>query len=344
MTVYNNPIVLQRADPWVLKVDGEYWFTASDPEYDKIAIRHASTINDLQKAPETVVWRKHESGVCSKYIWAPELHRVNGAWYIYFAGAEHEFEPNGMPTHRMFVLENTDADPTTDNWVEKGQIVTPMDSFSLDATTEAIDGVQYLVWAQKDYDIPGNSNLYIAPMANPWTLAADPVMLTKPEYDWECIDFLVNEGPAFLFHDDKIFITYSASGTGVPYAVGLLTADRGSDLMDPKSWTKSPVPVFKTCSENGQYGPGHNSFTKSEDDSEDLMIYHARNYTEIKGDPLFDPNRHARVGVVRWNEDGTPDFGVPEPDNLWTPVTTDVLPPDGGPKAGTPAVGLAAEA
>ncbi len=105
----------------------------------------------------------------------------------------------------------------------------------------------------------------------------------------------------------------------MPYAVGLLTADRGSDLMDPKSWTKSPVPVFKTCAENGQYGPGHNSFTKSEDDSEDLMIYHARNYTEIKGDPLFDPNRHARVGVVRWNEDGTPDFGVPEPDNLWTP-------------------------
>ena len=49
----------------------------------------------------------------------------------------------------MFVLENTDADPTTDNWVEKGQIVTPMDSFSLDATTEVIDGVQYLVWAQK---------------------------------------------------------------------------------------------------------------------------------------------------------------------------------------------------
>ena len=37
-------------------------------------------------------------------------------------------------------------------------------------------------------------------MANPWTLGSEPVMLTKPEYDWECIDFLVNEGPAFLFH------------------------------------------------------------------------------------------------------------------------------------------------
>ena len=302
MAVYNNPIVLQRADPWVLNVDGEYYFTGSDPEYNTIAIRRASAINDLQKAPETVVWRKHESGPCSKYIWAPELHRVNGAWYIYFAGAETDFEDSGLPTHRMFVLENTDADPTSDNWVEKGQIKTPIDSFSLDATTEVIDGVQYLVWAQKDPSIEGNSNLYIAPMANPWTLAADPVMLSKPEYDWECIDFLVNEGPAFLFHEDKIYITYSASGTGA---------------------------------ENGQYGPGHNSFTKSEDGSQDLMIYHARNYTDIKGDPLFDPNRHARVGVVRWTDAG-PDFGVPEADTLWTPDSTDVLPADGGPMAGVP--------
>lgn len=240
MVVYNNPIVLQRADPWVLKVDGEYYFTASDPEYNCIAIRHASSINDLQKAPETVVWRKHESGPASIYIWAPELHRINGAWYIYFAGAATDFEASGLPTHRMFVLENTDDDPTSDNWVEKGQIITPIDSFALDATTEVIDGVQYLVWAQKDPAIEGNSNLYIAKMANPWTLGSEPVMLTKPEYDWECIDFLVNEGPAFLFHENKIYITYSASGTGVPYAVGLLTAERGSDLLDKASPGQEP--------------------------------------------------------------------------------------------------------
>lgn len=80
-------------------------------------------------------------------------------------------------------------------------------------------------------------------------------MLTKPEYDWECIDFLVNEGPAFLFHENKIYITYSASGTGVPYAVGLLTAERGSDLLNKDSWTKSPVPVFKTCAETASTAP-----------------------------------------------------------------------------------------
>ena len=63
-----------------------------------------------------------------------------------------------------------------------------------------------------------------------------------------------------------------------------------------------------------QYGPGHNGFTVSEDGTEDLLVYHSRNYTELKGDPLSDPNRHARIEIIKWKEDGTPDFGVPSPD------------------------------
>ena len=315
MAVYNNPIVLQRADPWVLKVDGEYYFTGSDPEYNCIAIRHASNINDLQKAPETVVWRKHESGPASIYIWAPELHRINGAWYIYFAGAATDFEASGLPTHRMFVLENTDDDPTTDNWVEKDQIVTPIDSFALDATTEVIDGVQYLVWAQKDPAIEGNSNLYIAKMANPWTLESEPVMLSKPEYDWECRGFWVNEGPAVLFHGDKLFISYSASATDENYCMGLLWIDVDADPQNPANWHKSPRPVFVTSYENRQYGPGHNSFTQTPE-GDDVLVYHARNYTEIEGDPLYDPNRHTRLKLVRWDDNGMPDFGIPPADTL----------------------------
>lgn len=334
MTSYDNPIVLQRADPWVLKVGGDYYFTASHPLYDRIPLRRSSTIQGLQAAPEKVIWRRHDSGPMSRYIWAPELHRVAGAWYVYFAAAQSDFEPTGLPTHRMFVLENTNADPLVGEWTERGRIATPMDTFSLDATTVVIDGIQYLVWAQKDPAIPGNSNLYIASMENPWTLRSEPMMLSKPEFDWECVDFLVNEGPAVIVRKNTVFVTYSASGTGVPYAMGLLSAPLGSDLLDPASWTKSPTPVFTTCEANGQYGPGHNSFTVCEDGSRDLFIYHARNYTHIEGDPLFDPNRHARVGEVRWTSSG-PDFGVPAPDDLWTPSGTAVLPPDGGPQAGT---------
>lgn len=109
-----------------------------------------------------------------------------------------------------------------------------------------IDGVQYLVWAQKDPAIEGNSNLYIAKMADPVDAGqqarhADQTGIRLGMHR------LRQRRPAFLFHENKIYITYSASGTGVPYAVGLLTAERGSDLLDKASWTKSPVPVFKTC-------------------------------------------------------------------------------------------------
>jgi GH43 family beta-xylosidase len=328
MVVYHNPIVLQRADPWVLKHEGTYYFTASDPRYSLIAIRKSRRINDLQTAQEHVIWRKHQSGPMSKYIWAPELHRIDGAWYLYFAAAESDFEASGLPTHRMYVLENRDEDPMSDHWEEKGQIHTPLDSFSLDATSAIIKGRQYLVWAQKDPAIDGNSNLYIARMSNPWTLETAPVLISKPEFAWETIDFKVNEGPAVLQRNGRIFITYSASGTGAPYAMGMLSATAESDPLDPKSWEKRRKPVFATFAEAGQYGPGHNSFTVSEDGTQDLMIYHARNYTHIDGDPLFDPNRHARVGVLRWNGDD-PDFGVPVPDDRWTPESTDILPPSG---------------
>ncbi|MNC97668.1 Glycosyl hydrolases family 43 [compost metagenome] len=51
----------------------------------------------------------------------------------------------------------------------------------------------------------------------------------------------------------------------------------------------------------------------------DLIVYHARSYKEIKGDPLRDPNRHTRVQAVKWRADGTPDFGVPRKDDPAVP-------------------------
>lgn len=171
------------------------------------------------------------------------------------------------------------------------------------------------MWAQKDPDIVGNSNLYISEMSNPWTLRGEQVMISTPEYDWEIIGFKVNEGAAVLKRNGRIFISYSASATDHNYCMGLLTADENADLLDPKSWTKSPQPVFCTHEETGQFGPGHNSFTVAADGS-DVIVYHARNYKEITGDPLYDPNRHTRVQPFYWKEDGTPDFGIPVPDGV----------------------------
>jgi GH43 family beta-xylosidase len=306
-----NPIVEQRADPWVyLHSDGFYYFTASVPEYDRIELRRASSIQGLGAAAPKVIWRKRDSGPMSAHIWAPEIHYVDGAWYIYFAAARAD----ALFDHRTYVLQSRSANPLEGEWTELGQLRTGWESFTLDATSFVHRGTQYLVWAQRDPAIPGNSNLYIAAMENPWTLRGQQTLISQPEYEWERVGFAVNEGPAVLNKHGRLWLTYSASATDHHYCMGLLTADEASDPLAASSWRKAAEPVFQSSEATGQYGPGHSCFTRTPDGGEDILVYHARNYKEIVGDPLFDPNRHTRAQPIRWRPDGTPDFGVPAPD------------------------------
>lgn len=301
---YPDPLVPQRADPYVLKhSDGYYYFTGSVPEYDRLVLRRSRTVAGLAGAEEKVIWTKHETGEMGSHIWAPELHMIDGKWYIYFAAGTAE----DKWAIRPYVLECADADPLAGRWVEKGRIKLPAESFSLDATTFEHRGHRYLVWAQ----IFEESCLYIARMETPWSIASEPVKISAPEYDWEIQLHRVNEGPAVLIRSGRVFLAYSASGTDDRYCMGLLTADADADLLDPASWKKAAEPVFKSSEAASQYGPGHNSFTVSEDGTADLLVYHARPYKEIDGYPLYDPNRHARVQRLLWKPDGTPCFGEP---------------------------------
>ena len=314
---YTNPIAERRADPHVFKhTDGFYYFTATVPEYDRIVLRRATTIQGLASAQETVIWRKHSSGEMAAHIWAPEIHFINGKWYVYFAAGRSD----DIWRIRMYVLESSSANPLAGSWTERGRITTPWDTFSLDASTFEHNGVRYLTWAQQEPGIATNSNVYLARMgANPWTITGTVTRLVVPALAWETRGYKVAEGPAVLQRNGKVFLTYSASATDANYCLGLLTAPASADLLNPASWSKSTGPVFTTNDATGQYGPGHNSFTVSEDGSSDVMVYHDRNYRDISGDPLNDPNRRTRVQKVYYKADGSPDFGIPVPDGP-TPV------------------------
>lgn len=303
---YPEPLVEQRADPYIYKhTDGYYYFTGSYPEYDRITLRRAKNLSDLQDAEEVVIWKKYEQGEMSKHIWAPELHFIDGKWYIYFAAGRED----DVWAIRPYVLECNAENPLAGEWIEKGEINIEFESFSLDATTFEHQAKRYLVWAQKVADNT-ISNLYIAEMENPWTIKKQH-LLSEPEYDWEVIGFDVNEGPAVIKRNGKIFIAYSASETGHNYCMGLLSADQNSDLLDRSSWTKNIEPVLETSKETSLYGPGHNSFTISEDGITDLLIYHARPYKKIEGNPLYDPNRHGRIQELFWDQNGDPYFAYP---------------------------------
>src|SRR5699024_2502192 len=136
-------------------------------------------------------------------------------------------------------------------------------------------------------------------------------ILSTPKFAWEVIGFDVNEGPAVIKSDKKIFIAFSASATDENYAVGLLHADMDSDLVDPDSWTKEKEPVLVSSDNTEEYGPGHNSFSIDEE-GYDLLVYHARPYKGFNADnPLYDHNRHARIQRMFWTNDGFPYFGEP---------------------------------
>lgn len=306
---YNEPWIMQRADPYVYRhTDGTYYFTASVLEYDRIVLRKSDTLAGLETAAETEIWHKHENGPQSIHIWAPELHYLFGKWYIYYAGGDKD----DIWAIRPYVLECQGDDPVNDEWIEKGKMQRAdgdefsFEAFSLDATVFEVNNVWYYIWAEKVGVGKQISNLYIARMKNGYTLDTVQVLLTTPDYDWERHGFWVNEGPAVLKRNGKVFVTFSASDTGIHYCVGLLTADESSDLLDPRSWEKDRYPVLCSDETVGVYGPGHNSFTVDEN-GDDIMVYHARTETEIVGNPLYNPNRHAMLMRFGW-KDGRPVF------------------------------------
>lgn len=309
-----NPFIAQRADPYIYRhIDGTYYFTATVPQYDRIIIRKSDSLYGLACAEEKTIWRRHEKGIMSCHIWAPELHYLDGKWYIYFAAGDID----DIWAIRPYVLECADADPTEGTWIEKGKMQRAdddefsFDEFSLDATVFENNGKHYFVWAEKVGVGKKISNLYIAEMESPTKLKTVQVLLTTPDYDWERIGYWVNEGPAVIKKNGKIFLTYSASETSAHYAMGMLTANQDADLLDPKSWTKERYPVLKTIPEKGIYGPGHNSFTVSED-GKDILVFHARPYEKLIGEPLSDPNRHTLLSEIKWSEDGRPLFTLDE--------------------------------
>lgn len=308
---YNEPWILQRADPYIYRhTDGKYYFTASIPAYDGIVLRRSDTLAGLKDAPETEVWHKHEEGIMSCHVWAPELHYINHAWYLYFSAGDKDDVWNIRP----YVLECKEEDPLTGTWTEKGKMgcaandVFSFRAFSLDATVFENKGRYYYIWAEKVGVGKQISNLYIGEMESPYQLKTVQVLLTTPDYDWERVGFWVDEGPAVIKRNGRIFVTYSASETGVYYCMGMLTADENADLLDPRSWRKERYPVLCSDEERGIYGPGHNSFTVDEDGN-DILVYHARTEREIVGNPLYNPNRHTMLMKIVWDQEGKPVFG-----------------------------------
>lgn len=314
---FTNPLLPSGADPSVEYHDGFYYYMQTTGT--NLTIWKTRDITDLRDAERKIVWNPPASGPYSHDIWAPELHYVDGKWYIYFAA-----DAGTNETHRIWVLENASPDPLTGVWTMEGKFADPSDKWAIDPTVFENKGQLYAVWSGWQGDVNGTQNIYIARMKNPWTIEGDRVLLSTPKFAWEEFGDLpkekvrhvnVNEGPEILKHDDKIFLIYSASGCWTDhYALGMLSTSADSDLMNPKSWQKTTHPVFSESPNAHAFGTGHNTFFESPDHKQYWIIYHA-NPEANEGCGTY---RSPRAQPFIWNADGTPNFGTPLPLN--TPI------------------------
>ena len=293
----------------MVRHEGSYYLVESKNR--GIFIYRSEELTD-PKQNEVRVWLAPETGWNRTTIWAPELHLIDGRWYIYYAGGAA-----GPPFihQRSGVLESEGSDPQGP-YLARGMLYTGDDVASgtdpiwaIDLTVARLNGQLYAVWSGWEENAETDAtpqHLYIAPMSNPWTISGNRVRISSPTETWERGPELdLNEGPTFLLRGGRTFIVYSARESWLPdYRMGQLALQDGADPLDPESWVKGG-PVFAA---NGDvYGVGHASFTVSPDGTEDWVVHHSKTAKT----PGWD--RVIRMQPFGWRSDGSPDFGTPVP-------------------------------
>jgi GH43 family beta-xylosidase len=314
---FTNPIA-EGADPWVLKAGDVYYSCGS-------ANRgiYVSQSSKLTKLGERVsVWKAPASGWNAHNIWAPEIHYLQGKWYIYYTAGK---EPGGPFIHQKSgVLESTTNSPFGP-YVDKGMLYTGdnlaepgSEKWAIDLTPFYLNGQLYAAWSGWEENALTDrtkQHLYIAKMSNPWTISTNRVKISSPTQPWETGGELdLNEGPELLKKKEKAFLIYSTRESWLKdYRLGQLTlADTLSDPMQPQNWVKSSAPVFQGTEQ--VLGVGHCSFTTSPDNSEDWILYHAKK-SAVPG-----WQRDIRMQKFTWTADGYPNFGQPVPAGVPVPV------------------------
>ena len=107
-------------------------FAANDGYYltytagNHVEIRYSPTLTDFHASDPVVVWEP--SGDMGG-VWAPEVHFIDGKYYVYVAVTE-----NGDNSgHRMHVLEGDATDPLQP-YKHVGNVSTSDDNWAIDGT------------------------------------------------------------------------------------------------------------------------------------------------------------------------------------------------------------------
>ena len=306
---FSNPLI-NGADPSVFQKDQTYYYMHTTG--NSIRLWKTSALSKLNDATPQTLFTPIPGSGNSRNVWAPEIYFMDGKWYIYYTAG------NGQDiSQRTWVLENSNPDPMTGTWIDKGRIYNPdTDFWAIDGTILEHNGNRYFLWCGRPdvKNIDLTQNIYISKMSNPWTLEGSTTKLSVPEFAWEKNGFAVNEAPQILkAANNQIYMVYSASYCGTDdYALGMMTLKAGGNPLVLADWAKRSQPVFSKKPQSNAFGPGHSSFFMSPDKAESWMIYHANSFTN-QG---CGEQRNIRMQKITFSADGSPNLGEPVANGL----------------------------
>ncbi len=303
-----NPVrAEQSADPCI-RYDSEtgyYYAVYTSPAADRIILYRAKKLADLGTAEGKVVYYGGENAEIKHKLYAPEITKMDGKWYIYASGATSMEDKDKTPSRsiRLFCLEALTDDPYGEY---QFKALLNKDLWAIDTHAFTYKGVHYVAFAR----IGGGNHVAIAKLTNPWTMDTEQInTISSPTLPFETREGKVNEGPFTFEHDGRFFMLYSANTTFKEfYCIGILELT-GEDLLNKDCWTKTDHAVFSGTSDIES--PGHCSVFLSPDGSEHWLAYHYR-----------DGNRKLAVHKFTFDETGFPVFGTPISPNVPFPAPT----------------------
>jgi GH43 family beta-xylosidase len=305
--VYQNPLSVKNiGDPFILKApDGTYYLYATSAPDGFLAW---SSQNLVDWKEEGYVFKRSHDSWGYQHFWAPEVVEYKGKYYMHYTA---RWKQNDSLRIGVAVSES----PT-------GPFIDALNQPMFDFGYACIDANIFIDGNDKKYmfysrdcsenmiDGRNESHIYGVELNDDLvTLKGDPILLTKPDQEWEKRtrpNVIWNEGPFVLKRNNIYYLMYSANCyADKEYCVGYATSD---NPLGPYTKSKNnPVLQYvveqKLESENENVivsGPGHNSVTISPDGSEMFIVYHTHT-NPIKG----GGDRQVFIDRMGIQEDGT---------------------------------------
>ncbi len=301
---FYNPLDKEKniADPCVVWCEKTGYYYGISTGNTTLTMFRARTFGDLFKRGESrIVYKADPKDDTWGYLWAPELHEIDGHWYIYTS--THQSATNKGFKH-LIVLSARSDDPF-DGFVLGAHI--NHDVYAIDPTVCKWRGELYICFSYVD----GQQLLAIQKMASPTEPDGAFTVIARPVYDWELVppyigQAAINEGPFFIERNGRLFIVYSGNGCwSNDYVLGILECV-GDDPLAANSWIKDDEPLL--VKGNGNYGPGHATFFASPDGKEYWISMHC---LDGHNPSVTAMARRCHCQRVYFDETGFPHIGSP---------------------------------